>query len=501
MSKFIQKINQNLNSINQNSIKNGYEYASSFNSETTYSTDTKYLIVGILTPPNGRKNGYFYTSFQNRLFCIIDACYDDGMSLCTIKNKLEMNPKDHKLICNLKDILNKRKIAFLDVIKEAIVSKTSSSDETIDSFVLDNGSFKRVDYDKTKIIVNSKNAKVALEKILKEINKEQYIENIILIPQSIRGYTQIYKSFSALIAHWKDLFFIDSVNSVDDILKISIGKFSEYQKMLANDLPEYLYKFYPLGRSEKDNSYRLETIKNNQIWFSKHTKFNDPFELASLDIDKKDLDNYFKQYDENEREEGEQTLLSDYKDILDDLKRQMKIACFCRTNETNLPLWAHYANNHEGFCIKYKVLKNEKEKVKLIRKVKYNNTYEKSLKLTIDGIVAFVVQEGHSEFQKAEKEKYMEVIKYLASFKSISWSYEDEYRIFYFSNKVDSISAGIPKGCDEIGLEPIEIYIGMNCKSKYIELLKEIANNLGLKLFKMKVSDNIYGLESEEISL
>ena len=175
-----------------------YEYCKSFNQlsmDLIRNNDIRYLIVGTLTPPEGIENGYFYTASKNKMFKYIDLSFHDGLYLEQQKN----NPKE------IKNILRKRQVAFIDVINEAIVSKVSSRDDDILSYTLDYDRFKEIfsKNQKIKIAVNSKNAEVGFKQICNELKKHIKYE---LIPQNIRGNYQVYKNEGSLIKEWKSFF-------------------------------------------------------------------------------------------------------------------------------------------------------------------------------------------------------------------------------------------------------------------------------------------------------
>ena len=174
-----------------------YEYCKSFNElsmKLIRNNDIRYLIVGTLTPPEGRKNGYFYTASKNKMFRYIDLSFSDGMDL----EKQKLNTRE------IEAILCKRQ--FLDVVNEAIVLKGSSRDDDILSYTLDYNRFKKI-FSKNpniKIAVNSKNAEAGFKQICNELKK--YNIKYELIPQNIRGNFRIYKSELSLIKKWKSFF-------------------------------------------------------------------------------------------------------------------------------------------------------------------------------------------------------------------------------------------------------------------------------------------------------
>lgn len=196
MSKFLAKKRLANASVDNIEVTSGYTKSTSFNKDSTYDGETKILIVGTFTPYCGRRAGYFYCSERNGLFSIIDYCFDDKQSLVDAKKELLDNLNDKftkiKKIEQIKKILNKRKIAFLDVIKEAISPYNDPSDDAILSYVLDYDSFKKMDFNKIDLIIaNSKNALVALEYILGHLFCFSFSicisSKIVLLPQSVRG--------------------------------------------------------------------------------------------------------------------------------------------------------------------------------------------------------------------------------------------------------------------------------------------------------------------------
>lgn len=176
-----------------------YEYCESFNQLSMNliknNKDIRYLIVGTLTPPEGRNNGYFYTASKNKMFRYIDLSFSDGLYL----EKQKKNRSD------IEKILRERHVAFIDVINEAIVLKGSSRDDDILSYTLDYKSFEEIFSmnPNIKIVVNSKNAEAGFKQICNELKISIKYE---LIPQNIRGYYHIYKNEDCLINERKSFF-------------------------------------------------------------------------------------------------------------------------------------------------------------------------------------------------------------------------------------------------------------------------------------------------------
>lgn len=190
---FLAKKRLNNKTLENIKIPDGYSKTYSFNRQTTLKNgQTKYLIVGTITPKEGRDNGYFYCSNKNNQYHLIDLAFSDGKSLEEAKKESKIN--------EIKSILIQRKIAFLDVIDEAITNDKDPSDNAILNYVLDYNAFKDIDFSSIKVIANSKNAKKALEHIIGQKT------NIILLPQNIMGYSKKYKNQKELENEWKKVF-------------------------------------------------------------------------------------------------------------------------------------------------------------------------------------------------------------------------------------------------------------------------------------------------------
>lgn len=134
----------------------------SFNSQTTLDDDTRLVIVGTLTPPCTR---YFYCAPRNRIFGYIDEAleelgYNEEVKLKELKkglsnSSLPKNIVDEKVEA-IKTILRKHKIAFLDVMNNAIRKNNKShDDENIEYYTLATDDFRKVNLLAT-IIVNSR---------------------------------------------------------------------------------------------------------------------------------------------------------------------------------------------------------------------------------------------------------------------------------------------------------------------------------------------------------
>lgn len=143
-------------------------------------------------------------------------------------------------------------------------------------------------------------------------------------------------------------------------------------------------------------------------------------------------------------------------------------------------MWAHYSNNHTGFCVSYDMKLN----VALSSctfPVQYCNQ-------RID-VTSLMEQQAKMLISEIEKQSTLGnkqilindlSIIYMTSLfcnlKHSSWSYENEFRC---------TTGAMAKGMPYIKASPKEIFIGMNCCPKYSNQLAEIATALNIPIHRM----------------
>lgn len=146
------------------------------------------------------------------------------------------------------------------------------------------------------------------------------------------------------------------------------------------------------------------------------------------------------------------------------------VSCFSKNN-SNLLMWSHYANSHQGFCLEFD--SNFEP---------FSKSFEVEYKSEIPHINSDLLFNEGSE---------SESIKKLLSFKSIDWVYEEELRIFHReSNK----SYFYPNQSLKA------IYFGIEADQSDIEIVCSIikSQNPTVKLYKMKKKEMTFGVEPEE---
>lgn len=176
MTKFVNNVVQKIDSTFD---KNCFELVNSLNKEHFVKNlvqNANIIIVGTLTPANGMNNGYYYSSDRNRVYGLIDYCFNtEDNGLAKLKKQLKQTTQKTEVLKQIKEYLSKHKIAFLDIINQAVRKKGSSLDDDITQYTLDFESFAYCSNNQ-KFVCTSKNAQIGLEKIKK-------FDNVVVCPQ------------------------------------------------------------------------------------------------------------------------------------------------------------------------------------------------------------------------------------------------------------------------------------------------------------------------------
>ena len=236
-----------------------------------------------------------------------------------------------------------------------------------------------------------------------------------------------------------------------------------------------------LFRYEPNESSRLSTVRNGQIWMSNHYTFNDPFDVSSQIRPFREPSwsknhNLFKAikalYSEVNENELHWILSGDVlsaikkwcltdtpathngQNILNMVRERVGkfgMSCFCSSLENPL-MWSHYANSHKGFCIEYEVTPMESENGHAFMSVNYTSKISK-----LNAIDLLLNTNYFCE-------------NFLAS-KSPEWAYEGEYR-FIDCRAGDRLDRGgypiLLPSC----IKPVAYYIGMKAEDGFQDKVK-----------------------------
>lgn len=257
------------------------------------------------------------------------------------------------------------------------------------------------------------------------------------------------------------------------------NKFSEADEYRKSFIPDFLYKFVPLRsetteEAQRENQKRLDSLEKGEIWFSSRALMNDPYEFIGMYID-------------------ESKLLKDgwppeaVAAVQDKAKNLLFLSSLTSNVYNNMPMWAHYANNHKGYCVKYKV-----ENKNCIYEVFYTDR-RYSIGHGISKLLAYskMIEDKSLAPEKrrdAESKinQCLEMLRMMYVIKHSSWSYENEFRIFCDAAPCGTFGKNVPAKC--VGLQPAEVFCGKNCSETNVEKIIEISKRINIECSRCDIS-------------
>ena len=192
------------------------------------------------------------------------------------------------------------------------------------------------------------------------------------------------------------------------LLNVKRGELVRYA-IEHGQMPRYLYKYWSA-------SSVIRFLGNHKIMFSQYTDFNDPFEcaanidannsaiewadfLASQGVGADEIHNIVSNIIADSDEAAKTIKDAVHKTIIDS-------GIFCMTPKpNNLLMWAHYADQHKGACIKFDLLKDVTT-FNFPKSVDYSDDYYSYNYLREQGKASMAIWH-----------------------KSKEWAYEEEFRI------------------------------------------------------------------------
>jgi len=212
-----------------------------------------------------------------------------------------------------------------------------------------------------------------------------------------------------------------------------------------------MYKYY------NNESYFLDVLKNNRLYFSSFRQFNDPSEIFC----------YLKNTDDGKYY------------VERNLKDKIKCCCFSSINNNYL-LWSHYGKSHRGFCIEFDFNKYIQNK-NLVNVNKFNFNGKELYGFQVD-YNPYVLEVS---FSKSNKVLVFDQTIELVRHKYTDWLYEKEYRLITELNE---------PGFIEIPREAIiSITYGFNISNRRMNYLDKRIKSMGfdIETKKLKLASNM----------
>lgn len=231
-------------------------------------------------------------------------------------------------------------------------------------------------------------------------------------------------------------------------------------------VPQYVYKFSSI-KDETDLANKLSTLEKGCIYLSNPNILNDPFDCRCGYYD----------YEKSNLRPSFQTAVEK---LMQEIPGMCFVSSFTECNEQSFPMWAHYANDHHGYCVSYDILCDGCELFrKFLYPVQYTDT-RFNLNHIIDEQISLAVkrqlQPERLPLAGVEAEPLALILLLLTNMKHISWSYEKEHRF-----SVSSTFKGLP----EVPAKPNAIYIGYKCNEGNSQALLSTGTKLNIPVYKM----------------
>lgn len=174
---------------------------------------------------------------------------------------------------------------------------------------------------------------------------------------TIKEYTKLLSSNKAVknikecesIDEWRKIVPMDYFGSMCFLFEVPRGKardemFKIIYETARCHTPETLYKYFSLTDNKEMNDKKFKTVVDKKIYMSSINDFNDPFDGKGFYYD----NNIISKYSELDKYEGR---IFEFSDLI-------KCTCFTGNGVQSMPMWSHYSNNHQGFCVEYDIKEN-----------------------------------------------------------------------------------------------------------------------------------------------
>ena len=289
-----------------------------------------------------------------------------------------------------------------------------------------------------------------------------------------------------------------------------------YIEYIPEELPP-MYMFLPVS------VYAIDHFTTETLWGSLPRSFNDPFDSLCV-LNEQELKKHFEgQYKAYPNmflptvsiEQTINQLVDITRTQFENIRNNYFISCFTPNVESEI-MWAHYGRNATGFALQYsavdiiecaqkyfqKYLGKAQKDIKFCP-VLYSDApvdVTRAAKKIADGLL----QQALARSQNKESNYHMR--RDLVSFNTIlfhkneCWSYEEEYRLCV--QNFPLFINGVEKNHIEIGrCKPTAIYLGTAIEKQNEEILRRIAKEKEIPVYKMKakIKNGRYCLEGEKI--
>ncbi len=238
-------------------------------------------------------------------------------------------------------------------------------------------------------------------------------------------------------------------------------------------IPGTLYKYISLSGKTDSDEKRFDALLKNRLFLSAVSSFNDPFDCKAYYYDPRAL----MKYEELKSHNGK---------IIDDFSSMLRVVSLTSNGVQSLPMWAHYANNHAGFCVSYDMTDRDNLSLKSCTFPVFYTDDRLDITSVMDSFISTVKAEVKVQSAAGKKDILIDdfsvvfLTSLLCNVKQSSWSYENEYRC-----TEGATAPGIPF----VDAKAKEIYIGYKCSEDNARRFCEIGKSLNIPVFQMKFEE------------
>jgi hypothetical protein len=244
-------------------------------------------------------------------------------------------------------------------------------------------------------------------------------------------------------------------------------------------LPAKLYKYQAFTH------YTVDGLRESKLWFGAPSGFNDPYDCAQPTIRSmltdEDLRVCFElvaskapnpqklgaelvlngQYTDEFRRQARTALQGALEDRIRIQRHERGVTCFAESN-TDLLMWAHYADGHKGLCLEFDT------QAELFRKA-----------------IQVVYRPDFPQLGAVEIYDSGPLVQAMIGTKSECWSYEREWRVPHIeANKKYGYGYGVLTG----------IHLGAAMPAANVTIIRRLFWNTPTKVYRMRRSQTSFSL-------
>ena len=266
----------------------------------------------------------------------------------------------------------------------------------------------------------------------------------------------------------------------------------QYKDLLCNDKTTYdevcqfvdAFRPQKLYRFMRFNSHWRDNILDGAFYLGLASSFNDPFDclvyinpviyaehlsiMAKICYPSASIDAIV--------ESAADAISTHLKSLLEDMRKKIRVACLTEDPQSPL-MWAHYTDNHNGFCIEYDLDKLDDGFRNHILPVIYSDE-------RYDGTKAAII--------KSNTLSYVPLY-----FKSSCWSYEKEWRMVVPDILISDADNPNASPYADFSKAITGVYLGLKSTERHQAEIAEICSQYkkqGRHVYQMDIESRSYKL-------